>query len=311
MSESARLPVRPTARVVETGSSHLRNGTEGSNSGQDSVPNPGSHRTHRRIGARSLRRLDTQLSARDRDILRSVAALKLLSARQVERLHFYEAPSSGSHLTRARTGRRVLERLVRDGLLARLNRRIGGLRSGSASYVYCLAPTGQRLVKPSGARARVREPTAAFIDHTLAVADAWVEVTEAGRAGGFDVLHMEGEPECWRRFTSLGGVAQTLKPDLFVSLGVSDLELRWFIELDLNTHHSPAVQRKANQYLAYFKSGIEQTREGVFPRVLWVAEEEGRVKRLRDAVRRVGRVADIFAFTARENLLKTLEGVRP
>ncbi len=46
----------------------------------------------------------------------------------------------------ARIARRVLARLTELGVLARLERRIGGLRAGSSGYVYYLGPAGQRLV---------------------------------------------------------------------------------------------------------------------------------------------------------------------
>lgn len=311
MSAATHLPGRPTARVVEASSSHLRNGTAASNSGQDSVTQPGTLIRQRRTGRRALRRLQLQLSDRDYAILRTVKSLGLLNARQVERLHFHAAALSGSELTRARSCRRVLERLVRDGLLARPARRVGGLRAGSASFVYCLAPAGQRLLDPTGLRVRVREPGSAFVDHTLAVADAFIGVTEAGRVGRFEVLELVGEPGCWRPFISLGGGRQVLKPDLFVAVAIGDVENRWFFEIDLNTHHYPAIKKKAQQYVAYFNSGVEQTKEGVFPRVLFVAEEEDRVRGLRETLRGASKGADLFLVSKREELLATLEGGQP
>src|SRR5262245_2204849 len=82
------------------------------------------------------------LGARDWAILTDVARLRVLTGRQIERLHF--AQLGGMH--RDRTRRRVLERLVALQLLATLERRIGGVRAGSAGLMYVLGPAGQRLL---------------------------------------------------------------------------------------------------------------------------------------------------------------------
>ena len=82
------------------------------------------------------------LSERDRDITKMVGQFKLASTLQIQRLYFSDMRTKA---TSARLCRRVLERLVRDKVLVRLERRIGGVRAGSASFIYALGSVGQQI----------------------------------------------------------------------------------------------------------------------------------------------------------------------
>ena len=104
-------------------------------------------------------RLDEQLSPRDLAVIAGVASLRYLTARQLERWH-YRGPTP---LARARAARRGLERLTELRYLARLERRIGGVRAGSAGSVYTLAPVASSWPSnlaggASTAPAAVRQP---------------------------------------------------------------------------------------------------------------------------------------------------------
>lgn len=232
-----------------------------------------------RTSARDLRSLRNDLSKRDLAIIERVAELHLMSAQQLAVLHF---PSSehASPLSSARAGRRVLERLTRDRLLVRLDRRLGGVRGGSGSYIYGLGPVGHRLLELDRARPRYyREPSRTFTEHTLAIGDVVVAITAAARAGRCELLSYSPEPSCWRTFSSLAGRA-ILKPDLFLALGVGDFEDRFFIEVDRGTEHLPAILRKCHTYDAYYLTGREQAEHGVFPKVCLIAPDATRADRL-------------------------------
>lgn len=300
---------RPTGRVFEVPSSQQATGTPVANNGEDSSPSP-SLKSRRRLGSRGLNALSQSLSDRDRGIVASVASLRLLSARQVERLHFHQSVAQGSALTRARSCRRVLERLVRDRLLVRLNRRVGGMRAGSASFIYATGPVGQRLVATGSARARQHEPGQVFVAHTLAVAEVFVTVTENARDSRFELLELASEPDCWRSFQDLSGATQTLKPDLFAAVASDDDEWRWFLEIDLGTEHAGAIRRKAQAYLSYLRTGREQVRHGLFPKVLWIAEDPQRAKHLTTWLSQLGasEAAQLFAVTTRTDLIDVLGG---
>ncbi len=242
-----------------------------------------------RLGRRGLAALRAQLSDRDVAVVSSVADFRFLTARQLERLHF--ASPAASSATSARVARRVLSRLSRDRLLVRLERRVGGVRAGSASFVYALGPVGQRLLDPEATRPRRHEPSTTFLLHALAVADVYVGLVAAERAGRVEISQYQTEPRCWRRYPTLAG-EHWLKPDLFVVLLAGDFEHHAFVEVDCGSEHLPALLRKCRQYEAYYRAGIEQVRRGLFPRVVWLMNEPRRAERLRAAIRQEARLSD-------------------
>lgn len=233
------------------------------------------------IGRRGLAELRGTLSERDLDIVRDVDRFRFLSTGQIEQLHF---AGHASPLAAARAARRSLERLNRDRVLLRLERRIGGMRAGSASFVYGLGPIGDRLLGGEGPRRRYREPSAAFLTHTLAIADVVVDLTLAARKHELELLSVETEPGCWRSFTQGLSGRDVLRPDLFVAVGLGDFEDRWFIEMDLATESTTTVVRKCHTYHAYHGAGVEQAKHGVFPRVLWIVPHDRRKVQLQKAL---------------------------
>lgn len=255
-----------------------------------------------RLGRQGVYALRQRLSDRDRQVLDYVGQLRLLGARQLQALAFPDERHA-TPLTAARSCRRVLERLTQEGLLARLERRIGGVRSGSASYIYMLTSLGQRVLDLDGARRRLSEPSAFFVDHTLAVADFLVRLVVAARGGEFVLSEWQAEPDCWRDVSTLGGQI-ILRPDLFVVLMVGDYELRWFVEIDRSTEHVPTLLRKCRLYHTYYKNGVEQRQHEVFPRVLWIVVDQRRADRLQEAIMKDRRLSsDIFRVTTETSSL--------
>jgi hypothetical protein len=123
------------------------------------------------------------------------------------------------------------------------------------------------------------------------------------RSGAFDLVELQAEPRCWRRFSNLGGPT-ILRPDLFVSLGIGDLEHRLFIEVDRGSEHLPTLVRKCQLYAAYYRTGIEQDAHGVFPRICWVLPSERRAQQLTRAIDRSARLVDgLFIVTTTERVL--------
>jgi len=230
---------------------------------------------------RRLELVAGRLGPRDWAVLRDLARVRLLTGRQVQRLHVVE----GSSLTQSRRTRALLQRMYDSGLLHRLDRRIGGVNAGSAGFVYALSAAGQRLTSqegPAGGKRLRRpwEPAAGFVDHVLAVSEVYVGLRERERAKEIEVLEFQAEPPCWRSWSDLHGAPHILKPDAYVALGVGDYELSRFIEVDRSTESGPVLRRKAKVYVDYWQSGIEQRRRGVFPRVIWLVPDEKRKAQL-------------------------------
>jgi hypothetical protein len=228
----------------------------------------GARRGHRQLGD-----VRASLSDRDRAVLGVVYSFRLATGAQLRQL-FYPAGDSD-----ARACRRALQRLTELDVICRLRRRIGGVRAGSDSYLYSIGPLGERILRIEGPRRRLREPSWAFVDHTLCVLDCYIEVVKHCHAQGAEVLSVETEPACWRNHSSLGQ-AIAVRPDLYVILGAHELELRWFIEIDRATEHLPAIVRKCAAYERYYRSGVEQDRHGVFPRVMWITTSADRANRI-------------------------------
>jgi hypothetical protein len=234
-----------------------------------------------RVGRRGLIRLTNELSERDFRILHSVASHRFLSAKQIERLHFHD---HSTPLTAARICRRVLARLAEQRVLERLSQRaVGGVHAGSASYIYCLGPAGRRLRSEDGVRV-ARAPSPAFLEHTLAVAETHIELVEAARAGHFELLRVDIEPACWRRYLASGGTRQTLRPDLFVISAVGEYEYCWFVEVDRGREGPAALTRKCRQYEGYWRSGQEQRHLGTFPLVVWSVPDQLRARAIERAI---------------------------
>lgn len=255
------------------------------------------------VTAARLAALEARLSERDRLVTQEVSRLRLLSGSQLRRLAFGDVDR--------RSAQRQLRRLVGLGVLARLQRRIGGVRAGSDGSVYELDIAGQRLVTgwasaaATGRAHRRPEPGQRFAQHTLACSELFVRLVEASRDGGVELLEHQAEPACWRRRVGAFGRATVLRPDAFVRLGVGDRELWWFVEIDRATESLPVIRAQAGAYLAHFRSGVE----AVMPRVAWLAPDDHRAGLLGEALHGLGGISrDLFVTGTHESAVRVLTG---
>jgi len=199
-------------------------------------------------------------------LLVDVGRLGVVSAAQLQRLH-YPATEVGRRLSR-----QDLSTLSQLGVLARLDRRIGGVRAGSAGHVIASGVVGQRLLSPGQRRYRPPwTPQPSYLRHALAVSELYVSLREAERRTDLSLIDFDTEPRCWQSFSGPGGSRQIVKPDAMAVLHLGDFEDRYFIEADCSTESGPRILNKARIYMRYRQSGREQATSGVFPFVLWVA----------------------------------------
>ncbi|WP_280456411.1 replication-relaxation family protein [Nocardia cyriacigeorgica] len=230
---------------------------------------------------RQMDHLLQQLSDRDVGILEDVERFRLLTTRQIQRLHFTAGHQTVAAATRATT--RVLQRLRGHGLISTLTRRVGGVRQGSESLTWQLAASGDRLLRHLHRRAyrrRYREPSPDFIKHTLAVANLGVLLREAEQAGRIELSDIDVEGQAHRAFVGRHGAKETLKTDLHTVTAGEEYEHHWLIEADRGTEHDPHLARKLTAYQRYYKSGRYQAEHGVFPSVLWVVPDDKRAGQL-------------------------------
>ncbi len=233
-----------------------------------------------RWSSRAAERLARDLSPRDLAIVEMVARLRLVTGNQILRAHW----DSVSPADR-RAARRTVARLVEWRVLGRLERRMGGLGRGSASWTYALDVTGQRLIAARTGARRPHLPRPAMWRHVLAGAEAYTLLVERLRGHERTLRLWQGEPTCWRRFSGPMGEALMLKPDAFVVIagpGYSDLI---FLEIDTGSQSRNVIRAKLAAYRAYAATGTEQVQQkGVFPQVVFLTTEEERVEVLQDVI---------------------------
>ncbi|MGC4192918.1 MAG: replication-relaxation family protein [Thermomicrobiales bacterium] len=252
-----------------------------------------------------LQRLGERLSERDWGIVRFIGQHRYATTDQLRRACFI------GHVTQSAATRacvRVLDRLLGQRILTRLERRVGGVRHGSAGFVWCLDVLGDRLTQTEQrSRRRVQEPSPSFLTHTLAVAETHVQLQEAVRDGAFRLTAVQVETEAWREYVAPSGAKSILKPDLMVTLGSDAYDDHWYIEIDLGTESMPVLLRKCWAYEDYRRTGRAQAEHGVFPRVLWVLPTPERTERLKARIAAEPRLPGrLFTCITPEGLLPTM-----
>jgi hypothetical protein len=242
------------------------------------------------VTSHRLAALRPTLSGRDWSVLVTMRRLRLASSGQLERLHFTDVSS--------RRARQSLADMVRRRLLARLPRPVGGVRAGSAGFVYQLDAAGSRLLEPERMFRRADDPGGRLVDHSLAVTELYTRLELAHRGGELVLTSFAAEPACWRRYSGPGGGRVVLKPDAFVVTRQERFEDRWFVEVDRATEAVSVVARKCELYRRYWQTGIEQARFEIFPRVLWTVPDGRRYDALIDVFGRLpAEVWPLFTVT--------------
>jgi hypothetical protein len=121
------------------------------------------------------------------------------------------------------------------------------------------------------------------------------------------LLALDAEPLCHRKCDGLGGQRLILKPDSYVRLGIGPYEDSYFIEVDNSTEGSRALHGQLERYLAYYQSGQEQTKRGVFPKVLWTANTPERERAIAACVARLPAEArSLFVVAAFDQALPVM-----
>lgn len=258
------------------------------------------------IGSAQLAGLRAALSSRDEQILRFLSRHRYATTTHLRDVFFHNHATQTAG-TRATV--RVLHRLLRDRIIARLERRVGGVQRGSAASIWYLDAAGERLTRADGApRRRFATISLPFLDHTLAIVDTHVALVTAARDGAFAVERVEIETEAWRPYVTASGATSILKPDLAVELSTGDYDDLWYLEVDRGTESLPVLLSKCRAYAAYRATGRAQAEHGLFPRVLWLTPTQARAARLRAALRaEAGLDGRLFVATTQDRFLQAIE----
>ena len=230
-----------------------------------------------------LLELEQNLSDRDRRILKSLRDCRYLTTLQIARLYCCQ---SVNRRAAVRAANRCLAKLRDYELIRALDRRIGGVRAGSGSFVWTLTPGGFRLQQLRSAdspqRKHFREPSLHFLTHTLVISEAWLQLSEICARHDMTLARGQFEPDCWRWYAGKGGKQLVLKPDLYAITKGAGYEDCWFLEIDCDTETVALVIDKCDRYLDYLRTGAEQKQSGVFPYVVWIVPDQKR----KDSVKR-------------------------
>jgi hypothetical protein len=202
------------------------------------------------------------LSARDLAVIELVGTFRQLTAEHI-RVALFPELASRTPLDR------TLKRLVEGGYLGRLRRLVGGEGGGSGQYIYQLGRQGWSLLKRHG---HYWAPRAVNL-HSLAIADCYVILREAERAGGLRLLTFTTEPEC---HVAVGPV--TLTPDAYVEVidERNGLKFAYFLEVDRGTERVEKIKDKCVRYWQAFQLWDQE----FFPQVLFVVPDQHRVAKI-------------------------------
>jgi hypothetical protein len=275
-----------------------------------------------RIGINKLTRLLDHLTPIDHAVLSRLQEHPYLQTAQLARFDFADRPTQ---LAGLRAAHRALKKLRLLGLVAMMERTIGGPARGSTAAVWTITNNGLRAAslyagEGDDLRRRVMDPTLVFLRHQVAVADLHLALLDTAKASSVILRNLQLEPLCWRRYLAPLGSLTTLKPDLAVDVETSNFLSRYFFELDRATEAPTRVLTKCLQYQEYYRSGEEERRGGVLPLVVWVVPNDDRREQLfrhltsangiNPRLYRVLTVDDISALVGEDDAVGTLPEIR-
>ncbi|ORP07270.1 replication-relaxation [Streptococcus mitis] len=225
----------------------------------------------------------------DTQILYFLSQARYATTNQLARLFFASSVRADTAIRRTNF---ALQSLKKAGLVSHLKRRIGGIRRGSASYVWQITFQGLKFLKNQDETVVLRyknkyEPTQHHVEHTLAITEIFVETLETVRDS--EKLSLETfsfEPNSWRSYQKLSGIGRTLKPDAYLELVNHDYEDYYFLEIDRSTESLARIVNTCKKYIEYYRSGIEQRQKEVFPYVLWVVPDDKRKLAISKAIQK-------------------------
>jgi DNA-binding transcriptional ArsR family regulator len=230
---------------------------------------------------------------------------RFATTRQLARFthHHYATPASALRQTS-----RHLKKLAAEGLVSALERRVGGWQAGSAPGIWTLTTTGARQVETAPARRRPKALSTTFIDHHLAITETRLTFEETAQRLGWQLTHLQLEPECWRSYLDGYSSLATLRPDAFVEVTTEAFTDSYFLEVDRATENPARVIRKCQQYTQYQSLGTEQQHTGVFPAVLWIVPTDYRRLQLQRHLRAEPDLpAGLFTVTTIAELPQVIE----
>ncbi|QOH56221.1 hypothetical protein C6Y44_09795 [Rhodococcus rhodochrous] len=237
-----------------------------------------------------------ELLHRDAEVMRHVARFGALTTAQIRALLFHDKKSETSCT-------RSLRRLREAGILASVSVRLpSNSRGGSPMGCYQI---GRAAWKSFYTRPYKVMGNPLKLHHTLAVADAYIALKQAERAGAFKISHYRTEPDTW---LDIAGVE--LRPDLYVDLidenAEAPMRRLYWLEVDQHSEGRDDIAKKVEAYKhAYLHGGMKS-----FPQVVFVGKDDDTVADLRRWIRPLTRdvetYGDLFVVASQANFMDQL-----
>ncbi|MEV6241035.1 replication-relaxation family protein [Lentzea sp. NPDC051838] len=203
-----------------------------------------------------------------------VAELGQLPARLIGDFCFYGLRS-------ATPLKRSLHRLTQHQLLSRVELRlVGGAGGGSRQFVYQLGKQGGRLLGMTKECPRFTR----YDPHMVMTAECVGLVRQLEHTGQLALLGFKGEDTAYTdvRDPSTGQRIK-LTPDAWLDVGVHEprRRLELWLEVDRGTeHNSVQIAAKLARYVQAYRAWDTKRHGAVFPRIVFVAPDSRRVRRL-------------------------------
>ena len=260
--------------------------------------------TSSRLPSAHLTQLANQLTERSTTPLPHLARVRLLTGAHLDRLL---ARPDTTPATTARERRRIMTRLHDLGLVTTLERRIGGVRAGSAGHIYTLTPTGHHyltalsdqpcpphVTKPS-------TPGTLFLAHTLTISDIYVQLIQASRSHDVRLSTFTTEPACWQPT----GHGDYLKPDAYCVLSTTTHRDCWWLEIDQATESLPRIRTKSRAYLDFLTHGGLGP-DHVPPRILSTTPAQPRTNAIKQLITTLTTESELISVTTHADVPKFL-----
>lgn len=213
---------------------------------------------------------NSPLIPRDVEIIRRVGEFRQLTSTHLKTLIFPD-------VSRVNLDRR-LERLQATQYLRRLGRVPAGEKGGSGAYVWQLGPAGWYELSMRG----FYSPRSTIDYHGLQVADAYVVLIEAERAGALTLVNYRVElPMTYTR------------ADLYIEIGLDAInkERHIAVEIEATRKRPSYIAKKCEHYMAGFK----EADGGVIPYVVFVVPHEWMKAEVKRTLAKVsGEYRDMF-----------------
>lgn len=190
-----------------------------------------------------------ELSDRDRAVVQAVSQLGQLSTHHIKTLLFNDV----SRLSMDRS----IKRLRDDKLIKRVGMRSFGMKGGTPPAVYILGPKGWWYLKRQGDYPSVT----AVREHTLHIADLFIELVDLDRTGDIKVLYD----------TSVEYVVENMRVDLYADIAIPAISKRRRYYIEVQEHARPdLIKQKLTAHWSAFTTHTGAS----YPEVAFVARDD-------------------------------------